>query len=70
MIPSHDQQRIEALDPTGRPFAPDRLRVALAPKVSALQALGAVRGARPAPAGVVAPAVGLISCLPLPVLPI
>ena len=29
-----------ALDRTGRPFAPDRLRVALAPRVAMLQALG------------------------------
>lgn len=40
LIPSHDQQRIEALDPTGRPFAPDRLRVTLGQQVAALQALG------------------------------
>lgn len=40
MIPAHDQAAVAALDPTGRPFAPDRLRVALAPRVAALQALG------------------------------
>lgn len=40
LVPAHDQQQITALDPHGRPFAPDRLRVALAPKVAALQALG------------------------------
>ena len=40
LIPGHDQQRIAALDPTGRPFAPDRLRVTLGPKVAALIALG------------------------------
>jgi hypothetical protein len=40
LIPGHDQQRLAALDADGRPFAPDRLRVALAPKLAALQALG------------------------------
>jgi len=40
LIPLHDAQQIATLDPTGRPFAPDRLRVALAPRVLALQALG------------------------------
>jgi len=40
LIPAHDQAAIAALDPAGRPFAPDRLRVALAPRVAALQALG------------------------------
>jgi len=40
LIPAHDWQRLAALDAHGRPFAPDRLRVALAPKVAALQALG------------------------------
>jgi hypothetical protein len=40
LIPEHDRQRIAALDPAGRPFAPDRLRVALAPRVAALQLLG------------------------------
>ncbi|MCP9861086.1 MULTISPECIES: DUF3854 domain-containing protein [unclassified Cyanobium] len=40
LIPGHDQQRIAALDPTGQPFAPDRLRVTLGPKVAALIALG------------------------------
>ena len=40
LVPTHDQQRIAALDPAGRPFAPDRLRVALAPRLAAMQALG------------------------------
>ncbi len=40
LIPGHDQQRIAALDPTGQPFAPDRLRVTLGPKVAAMVALG------------------------------
>lgn len=40
LIPHHDQQRLAALAPGARPFAPDRLRVALAPKLAALQALG------------------------------
>ena len=40
LVPNHDQQRIAALDPAGRPFAPDRLRVALAPRLAAMQALG------------------------------
>jgi hypothetical protein len=40
LIPGHDQQRLAVLDADGRPFAPDRLRVALAPKLAALQALG------------------------------
>jgi hypothetical protein len=40
LIPGHDQQRLAALDADGRPFAPDRLRVALAPKLAPLQALG------------------------------
>jgi len=39
LIPGHDQQQLAALDADGRPFAPDRPRVALAPKVAALQAL-------------------------------
>ena len=43
LIPQHDWRAVEALDPTGRPFAPDRLRVALAPRVTALQALGLPR---------------------------
>ena len=33
LVRHHDQQQIAALDPAGCPFAPDRLRVALAPKV-------------------------------------
>ena len=40
LVPTHDQQRIAALDPAGRPFAPDRLRVAIAPRLAAMQALG------------------------------
>jgi hypothetical protein len=40
LIPAHDRAAVAALDRTGRPFAPDRLRVALAPRVAALQALG------------------------------
>jgi hypothetical protein len=40
LIPAHDGQRLAVLDAKGRPFAPDRPRVALAPKVAALQLLG------------------------------
>jgi hypothetical protein len=40
LIPARDRAAIAALDAAGRPFAPDRLRVALAPRVAALQALG------------------------------
>jgi hypothetical protein len=40
LIPARDAAAVAALDPAGRPFAPDRLRVALAPRVAALQALG------------------------------
>lgn len=40
LIPAHDRAAVAALDRTGRPFAPDRLRVALAPRITALQALG------------------------------
>ena len=40
LIPGHDGQQLAALDAQGRPFAPDRPRVALAPKLAALQALG------------------------------
>jgi hypothetical protein len=40
LIPAHDAAAIAALDPAGRPFAPDRLRVALAARVKALEALG------------------------------
>ena len=40
LIPARDAAAVAALDRTGRPFAPDRLRVALAPRVAALQALG------------------------------
>jgi hypothetical protein len=40
-IPAHDWLAVERLDPEhGQPFAPDRLRVSLAPKVVALQNLG------------------------------
>ena len=40
-IPRHDWLAIARLDPEhGRPFDPDRLRVTLAPKVAAMQALG------------------------------
>lgn len=40
LIAGHDRAAVAALDPTGRPFAPDRLRVALAPRVAALMLLG------------------------------
>ncbi|MEY3462657.1 MAG: hypothetical protein RLZZ468_435, partial [Cyanobacteriota bacterium] len=40
LIPAHDAAAVAALDRRGRPFCPDRLRVALAPRVAALQALG------------------------------
>jgi hypothetical protein len=40
LIPGHDRGRLAMLDAAGRPFAPDRPRVALSPKVAALQALG------------------------------
>ncbi|MFM9102279.1 MAG: hypothetical protein ACKOPS_13510, partial [Cyanobium sp.] len=40
LVPRHDWLAINRLDPAGQPFAPDRLRVALAPEVAALQALG------------------------------
>ncbi|MFN7741557.1 MAG: hypothetical protein ACK5RA_15100, partial [Cyanobacteriota bacterium] len=40
LIPGHDQRRLAVLDADGQPFAPDRLRVALAPKLAVLQALG------------------------------
>ena len=43
LVPEHDRQRIAALDAAGRPFEPDRLRVALAPRIAALQALGVPR---------------------------
>ena len=39
LIPERDAAAVAALDQTGRPFAPDRLRVALAPRVAVLQAL-------------------------------
>jgi hypothetical protein len=40
LIPRHDWLALARLDSRGRPFAPDRLREALAPKVTDLQALG------------------------------
>lgn len=40
LVPARDQAAVDALDPLGRPFEPDRLRVAIAPRVTALQALG------------------------------
>jgi hypothetical protein len=39
LIPAHDRAAVAALDRHGRPFEPDRLRVSLAPRVAALQAL-------------------------------
>jgi hypothetical protein len=43
LIPRHDWLSSARLDSRGRPFAPDRLRETLAPKVAALQALGLPR---------------------------
>lgn len=43
LIPAHDAAAVAALDPTGQPFAPDRLRVAVAPRIAALAALGVPR---------------------------
>lgn len=40
LVGAHDQAAIAALDDTGRPFAPDRLRVAIGQQISAMQALG------------------------------
>ena len=40
LVGGHDRAVIAALDPAGRPFAPDRLRVAIGQQISALQALG------------------------------
>jgi hypothetical protein len=40
LVPARDQAAVDALDPLGRPFEPDRLRVAIAPRITALQALG------------------------------
>ncbi len=40
LIPAHDAAAVAALDAAGRPFSPDRLRVAIGPRVTALQALG------------------------------
>lgn len=39
LIPERDAAAVAALDATGRPFAPDRLRVALEPPLAALHAL-------------------------------
>lgn len=40
LIPAHDAAAIAAFDPAGRPWANARLRVALEPRVKALEALG------------------------------
>ena len=40
LVGAHDQAAIAALDAKGRPFEPDRLRVAVAPRVAALLLLG------------------------------
>jgi hypothetical protein len=40
LVPARDQAAVAALDPLGRPFEPDRLQVAIAPRITALQALG------------------------------
>jgi len=40
LVPAHDRARIAALDRTGRPFEPDRLRVSLAPRLNELWKLG------------------------------
>ena len=40
LVPEHDWRAVDALDPAGRPFAPDRLRVTLGSKLAALAALG------------------------------
>jgi hypothetical protein len=40
LIPAHDRGAVAALDPAGRAFGPDRLRVSLEPRVKALRALG------------------------------
>jgi hypothetical protein len=40
LVPEHDWLSIARLDSRGRPFAPDRLKETLAPKVAVLQALG------------------------------
>ncbi|MCP9905552.1 DUF3854 domain-containing protein [Cyanobium sp. BA5m-10] len=40
LVSARDQAAIGALDPAGRPFEPDRLRVAIGQQISALQALG------------------------------
>jgi hypothetical protein len=39
LIDAHDRGAVAALDRTGRPFAPDRLRVAYGPQVAAFHAL-------------------------------
>ncbi len=38
LVPEHDSQQIAALDPAGRPFEPDRLRVTLGSRIAALWA--------------------------------
>jgi hypothetical protein len=40
LIPAHDAAAVAALDAAGRAFGPDRLRVTLGPRVTALRALG------------------------------
>jgi hypothetical protein len=40
LIPHRDRQRLQEIAPDGQAFAPDRLRVTLAPRITALQALG------------------------------
>lgn len=40
LVGAHDQAAIAALDAKGRPFEPDRLKVAIGQRISALQALG------------------------------
>lgn len=40
LVPKHDWLAVNRLDFHGQPFAPDRVRVTLAPAVAALQALG------------------------------
>jgi hypothetical protein len=40
LVPARDQAAVADLDPLGRPFAPDRLRVTLGAKLMALRALG------------------------------
>ncbi|MFM7676145.1 MAG: DUF3854 domain-containing protein [Synechococcus sp.] len=40
LVPTHDEAATAALDRSGRPFAPDRLRVTISSRIAALQALG------------------------------